>query len=160
MRVGSIFLGVLLVLGLAAMAAAGPVPDCCSPRYDATVTRSYRLLQYKMSIYGQPPQAGQGLRLGIYQAQAAYGPGATAKNMRRLEQAVKAAATQGVQLLSFPELYTSGYTMTPAQAREVAQPSDGPVITQCRDIARQYKDGPDRALSGEGRGRGRQGALF
>lgn len=128
----------LLILGLTIGAWAGPVPDCCSPRYDNAVMNSYRTLQYKMSIYGQPPQAGKGLRLGIYQAQAAYGPGATAKNMKRLEEAVQAAAKHGVQLLSFPELYASGYTMTPQQARQVAQFKDGPVVSQSRAIARKY----------------------
>ncbi|MCB2227038.1 MAG: carbon-nitrogen hydrolase family protein [Desulfarculaceae bacterium] len=130
---------VFLAMLLAIPAQAGPVPDCCSPRYDQTVMQSYRQLQYKMSIYGSPPAPGQGLRLGVYQAQAAWGPGAVAKNLAQLEEAVKAAAAQGVQLLSFPELYTSGYTMTPAQARQVAQPVDGPLITQCRQIAAHYK---------------------
>jgi predicted amidohydrolase len=130
---------ILLSLCLTGAAWAGPVPDCCSPRYNDTVMDSYRTLQYKMSIYGQPPQAGKGLRLGVYQAQAAYGPGAIAKNMIRLEEAVKAAAKYGVQLLSFPELYTSGYTMTPSEARKVAQFPDGPVVTQSRSIAKKYK---------------------
>lgn len=134
-RIAIILLGVCL----AGAAWAGPVPDCCSPRYDAAVMDGYRTLQYKMSIYGQPPRAGEGIRLGVYQAQAAYGPGAVAKNMARLEEAVKAAAAFGVQLLSFPELYTSGYTMTPEQARQVAQFQDGPLVTQSRGIARKYR---------------------
>ncbi len=129
----------LLTLGLAGAAGAGPVPDCCTPRYDRAVMDSYRHLQYKMSIYGQPPQPGQGLRLGVYQAQAAYGAGAIAKNMRRLEDAVKLAAAQGVQLLSFPELYTSGYSMTPAQAHKIAQFTSGPVVSQGKALAQKYK---------------------
>ncbi|MCF8103251.1 MAG: carbon-nitrogen hydrolase family protein [Desulfarculaceae bacterium] len=140
MHRAAVIFSLLAVLALAAPAWAGPVvPDCCSPRYKQEVMQSLRQLQYKMSIYGQPPQAGRGLRLGVYQAAAAYGPGALEKNMRRLVKAVEAAAAQGVQLLSFPELYTSGYTMTPAQARQVAQSADGPLISRCQKIAAQYK---------------------
>jgi predicted amidohydrolase len=134
------FLGIMAFSFLLTTGAwAEPIPDCCSPRYSSTVMKSYRTLQYKMSIYGQPPQAGKGLRLGVYQAQAAYGKGATAKNLNRLEEAVQAAAKYGVQLLSFPELYTSGYTMTPEQARQIAEFKDGPVVTRCLAIAKKYK---------------------
>ncbi len=133
-----VVLGILLGLSLAGTVQAGPVPDCCSPRYNQTVMNSYRMLQYKMSIYGSPPAEGKGVRLGIYQAQAAYGPGAVKKNLARLERAVAAAARFGVQLLSFPELYTSGYTMTPQQARQVAQTKDGPLVKHCQAIAKKY----------------------
>jgi predicted amidohydrolase len=139
MRRAIITASMLIALCLTMPAGAGPVPDCCSPRYGKQVMQSYRQLQYKMSIYGQPPAPGQGVRLGVYQAQAAHGAGAIEKNLKRLEQAVEAAAAHQVQLLSFPELYTSGYTMTPAQARSVAQQKDGPLVSRCREIAAQYK---------------------
>lgn len=134
-----VFMGALLALCLMGTAQAGPVPDCCSPRYDKAVMQSYRTLQYKMSIYGSPPAKGKGVRLGVYQAQAAYGPGAIDKNLARLERAVAAAARQGVQLISFPELYTSGYTMTPEQARQVAQTKDGPLVKRCQAVAKKHR---------------------
>ena len=71
-----------------------------------------------MSIYSEIPKSGSGIRLGIYQAQAAYGPGATEKNVIRLEKAVKEAKKFNVQLLSFPELYIPGYTLSPAEAKK------------------------------------------
>ena len=47
-----------LSLTLAASAGAGPVPDCCSPRYDAKVMQSYRQLMFKMSVYAAVPRPG------------------------------------------------------------------------------------------------------
>ena len=129
----------LAVLLLATPALAGPMPDCCSPKYKDNVMQSYRNLQYKMSIYGELPAKGAGLRLGVYQAQASYGPGATDKNLARLENAVKQAARFGVQLLSFPELYLPGYTLSPEEARQVAQYANGPAITQACKIAAAHK---------------------
>ena len=93
--------GVILLPSLSAKAYS----DDGTPVYRKTVEDSYRRLQYKMSVYPNPPVNGSGIRLGIYQAQAAYGKGATVKNMIRLEKAVKLAKAYNVQLLSFPELY-------------------------------------------------------
>ena len=123
---------------LAAPALAGPpVPDCCSPKYDKEVMDSYRTLQFKTSTYAEPPAAGKGIRLGVYQAQAAFGPGATARNLERMEMAARTAAERGVQLLAFPELYLPGYTLSPEQAREVAEYKDGPSITRAREVAKE-----------------------
>jgi hypothetical protein len=47
---------------------------------------SPKKLMFKTSTYASVPEYGKGLRLGIYQAQAAYGPGASAKNMDRLKK--------------------------------------------------------------------------
>jgi predicted amidohydrolase len=96
---------------------------------------SYRKLQFKVSTYGELPGNGQGIRLGIYQAQAAWGPGATEKNMDRLEIAARLAKKRGVQLLSFPELYVPGYTLSPEDAGKVAEYRDGPSITRARKAA-------------------------
>ena len=60
-----------------------------TPDYKLSVLESYRKLQYKTSIYGEVPEKGSGLRLGIYQIEAACADGATAKNMILLEEAVK-----------------------------------------------------------------------
>ena len=50
-----------------------------TPIYSKTVSDSYHTLQFKMSIYEAVPEKGKGIRLGIYQVQAAYGKGATEK---------------------------------------------------------------------------------
>jgi len=110
-----------------------------TPDYRASVTESYRKLQVRTSIYGELPPAGAGIRLGIYQAQAACGPGATEKNMARLERAVKEAALYKVQVLTFPELYVPGYTLSPETAKQVAEYKDGPSILQARRVAKEHR---------------------
>ncbi|MEK6250030.1 MAG: carbon-nitrogen hydrolase family protein [Planctomycetales bacterium] len=107
-----------------------------TPEYRSSVEASHRSLQIKTSIYEAVPEKGSGLRLGIYQAQAASGKGATAKNMARLKRAVASAKQLRVQLLSFPELYVPGYTLSPQEARQVAEFQDGPSITEARSIAK------------------------
>jgi len=107
-----------------------------APLYSKTVMDSYRDLMAKSSIYNDLPKKGSGIRLGIYQAQASWGEGASAKNMDQLEQAVKLAKKYNVQLLSFPELYVPGYTLSPEQAKEVAEYKDGPSIARAKQIAK------------------------
>ena len=129
--------GVILLPSLPAKADN----DDGTPVYSKTVEDSYRRLQYKMSVYLNPPVNGSGIRLGIYQAQAAYGKGATAKNMKRLEKAVKLAKAYNVQLLSFPELYVPGYTLSPEMAREIAEYKNGPSIKKACEVAKKYNMG-------------------
>lgn len=109
-----------------------------TPDYKLSVEESYRKIQYKMSIYGDVPERGSGLRLGIYQIEAACADGATIKNMELLEEAVKQAKKFDVQLLSFPELYVTGYTLSPEDAKKVAEYSSGPSITKAREIAKKF----------------------
>lgn len=139
MKTMMVLIGVVMwvVLTCAAVVQAGS--DCCPPRYQASAMDSYRKLQIKASIYDQAPAQGEGLRLGVYQAQAYWGPGATEKNLDRLEKAVAVAAQYGVQLLSFPELYVPGYTLSPEEARKVSQYKDGPAISKLRQVAKKYK---------------------
>ncbi len=113
--------------------------DDGTPAYRESVERGYRTLQIRTSIYQSLPSHGAGIRLGIYQAQAAGGAGATAKNMDRLELAVKTASSYGVQLLAFPELYVPGYTLSPETAREVAEFKDGSSIARARSLAQKYR---------------------
>jgi len=107
-----------------------------TPQYNDTVEESYRRLQYRTSIYAEIPKPGSGLRLGIYQAEAACGEGATDKNMRRLELAVGHAKRFDVGLLTFPELFVPGYTLDRYSARAVSEYKDGPSISRARQIAR------------------------
>ena len=139
-HVAKLLFGLVLCLPFTAQAMAGPpAPDCCSPEYGAAVTDSYRSLMFKTSVYGDLPASGKGLRLGVYQAQADYGPGASAKNMDRLEKMARIAKERGVQLLSFPELYVPGYTLSPEEAKQVAEPADGASITRARALAKELQ---------------------
>ena len=123
----------------AVLAAEAPNPTCDgTPQYGKSVMESYRKLQFKTSVYENIPEPGKGIRLGIYQAQAACGEGAGPKNMARLERAVEQAKTLGVQLLSFPELYVPGYTLSPKTTKKAAEYKDGPSITKGCEIARKY----------------------
>ena len=128
----------LLFLSPCAAFAGPPCPDCCTPEYAKPVMDSYRKLLVKSSVYQDLPAPGRGLRLGVYQAQADYGHGASLKNMERLKAAAHQARQLGVQLLTFPELYVPGYTLSPEDAKEVAEYADGPSITRARDIAREH----------------------
>ena len=58
--------------------------------------------------------------------------------MGRLEEAVKQAKKYNVQLLSFPELYVPGYTLSPQEAEKVAEYKDGPSITEAKKIAKEH----------------------
>ena len=109
--------------------------DDGTPLYSDTVEASYRKLQYRTSIYAERPRRGSGIRLGIFQAEAACGEGATAKNMALLEQAVGHAKQFDVGLLAFPELFIPGYTLDPEAARSVSEYNDGPSITRARQLA-------------------------
>jgi len=109
-----------------------------TPDYKLSVEESYRKLQYKMSIYGDVPELGSGLRLGIYQIEAACADGASIKNMELLEEAVKQAKKFDVQLLSFPELYVTGYTLSPDDAKKTAEYKTGSSITKACEIAKKF----------------------
>ena len=135
-KIFSFSLVILFALNVFAWAGP-PCPDCCTPEYDETVMDSYRKLMFKDSVYGELPEAGKGLRLGVYQAQADCGPGASVKNMDRLEKVAGLAKQRGVQLLSFPELYVTGYTLSPEQAKKVAEFKDGPSVSRARKIAKK-----------------------
>ena len=133
-------IAILSCLAVCTSAFAGPpAPDCCTPAYNQTVLDSYRKLMVQSSVYGDLPAAGKGIRLGIYQVQADYGPGATSKNMDRLEKAARLAKQHNVQLLAFPELYVPGYTLSPNEAKKVAEFAAGPSITRARKIAKELK---------------------
>jgi len=100
------------------------------------VTLPHRLLAY---VQPEPPAAGEGLRLGIWQGEGQAGtPEAVADNLDRLEQVCSLAAQQGVQLLAFPELYLSGYIVTPALARQLAEPLEGPSLARVAAAARRH----------------------
>jgi len=110
-----------------------------TPEYPATVLESFRRLQIRTSYYQDPPPRGAGLRIGILQIQAAWGPGAVAANLERLAETLEIGSDHGVQFLILPELYLPGYTHNPASAREVSEPADGPSIRTCQSLAAKYE---------------------
>jgi predicted amidohydrolase len=98
-------------------------------------------LEYRISafLHPSPPAAGQGLRLGLWQGSGtAATPEAMATNLERLEAICAIAAEWHVQLLAFPELYLSGYALSPAQARQLAEPVDGPSLARVAAAARRH----------------------
>ncbi|WP_225867148.1 carbon-nitrogen hydrolase family protein [Cyanobium sp. PCC 7001] len=96
----------------------------------------YRLQTY---VLPQPPEPGEGLRLALWQGTGtAATPEALEENLQRLEQVAALAAAQQVQLLAFPELYLSGYIVTPALARALAEPLDGPSLGRVAAAARRH----------------------
>ncbi len=108
-----------------------------TPEYGEIVLNSYRKLQYRVSVYADPPKHGGGIRLAVYQSQADWRDGAVEKNMQRLEEAVHHAKKFEAQLLSFPELYLHGYTLDPESGRAVAETKDAPRMAQARQVAKE-----------------------
>jgi predicted amidohydrolase len=93
---------------------------------------------YLTRLKESPPAPGTGVRLAIYQAEGPVGtPEAIHDNLLRLAKAVTHAKKHEAQLISFPELYVEGYTMTPEVMRELAEPVDGRSITRVREIAEE-----------------------
>lgn len=99
-------------------------------------TLDFRLATF---LRRSPPRFGEGIRLGIWQADGNAGtPEAVEENLARLERICEAAAAQGVQLLSFPELYTSGYCLTPETSRLLAEAVDGPSLQRVAAAAKRF----------------------
>lgn len=60
--------------------------------------------------------------------------GAVADNVASIERELADAVADGVDLVVLPELATSGYALTPAEARTAAWQADHPVFTRWRQI--------------------------
>lgn len=89
-------------------------------------------------IHNAQPDFGKGIRLAIFQSERPVGTRlAIHENIIRLARAVAEAKSFDAQLISFPELYMEGYTMTAKVIRELAEPVDGPSITRVREIAEE-----------------------
>lgn len=114
-----------------------PKYDDGTERYNETVTASYRRMQFRSCVYDAPPAPGQGVRLGVCQMQSAYGDNIIQQNIDNLETVTEAAAKQGVQLLSFPELFIQNYTQSPETARKTAVEVTGEEMSRCKDVAKE-----------------------
>ncbi len=91
---------------------------------------------YSTYVKAEAPAPGQGLRLAIYQGQGRVGSKeAIEHNLKVLEDAVKSAKEQDAQLISFSELYLSGYTLYKEDIPQLAETIDGPSMTRISNIA-------------------------
>lgn len=96
----------------------------------------YRL---QACTHATPPSPGSGLRLGLWQGTGtAASEAAVLENLERLEAVAAIAAAQGVQLLAFPELYLSGYIVTPELAQRLAEPVGGASLQRVAAAARRH----------------------
>jgi predicted amidohydrolase len=90
-------------------------------------------------LHATPPAAGTGIRLALWQGCGDAGAAAARdENLLRLERVAALAAGHGAQLLTFPELYLSGYIVTPELARRLAEPLDGPSLQRVAAAARRH----------------------
>jgi predicted amidohydrolase len=98
-------------------------------------------LRYRIQSFlrPEPPAEGEGLRLALWQGSGAAGTReAVAENLDRLDAVAAIAARQGAHLLAFPELYLSGYIVTPEVARQLAEPVEGASLARVAAAARRH----------------------
>jgi predicted amidohydrolase len=88
-------------------------------------------------IKERAPSYGKGIRLAVYQGK---GPAGTKEaieyNIDQLEKKVKTAGKYDAQLISFPELYLSGYAIPPQTAFELAMDTQSPYLRKISEIAK------------------------
>jgi predicted amidohydrolase len=66
------------------------------------------------------------------------GPLDVAGNLRRLDAVCASAAGQRVEVLVTPEMFTSGYAITPAEVLRLAEEAGGPTESAVAEIARRH----------------------
>ncbi len=95
-------------------------------------------LIYLTYLKKDPPKSGEGIRYAIYQGRGMVGSReAKDYNLNMLEEAVKEAKIFDAQLISFSELYLSGYTLVKELIPSLAEGLDGPSIKKISKIARE-----------------------
>ena len=83
------------------------------------------------------PQRGKGIRLAIYQGEGPVGtPEAVQVNIEKLEEVVKQAKKYDAQLISFPELYLTGYALNPELVKQLAEEVNGPSVRKVSEVAK------------------------
>ena len=113
-------------------------------------------LQYRFQAFLRaiPPEPGLGIRLALWQGPGQAGSeAAVLENLVRLEALCGIAAAQDVQILVFPELYLSGYLLTPVAVSSLAESVEGPSLTRVAAAARRHGLAvccpyPERAIVG------------
>jgi predicted amidohydrolase len=105
-------------------------------------------------IKEQPPAFGEGLRLAVFQGKGPVGSAAAiAYNLRQLESAVATAVGFGAQLISFPELYLSGYAASPEIMHRLAMGIESDTLRRVAEVAKAAGIGiicpyPEQAVVG------------
>ena len=65
--------------------------------------------------------------------------GETGRNRAAARDAIDIAAGQGASIIVLPELVSSGYVFaSAAEARSLAEPADGPIVSQWQRLAAQH----------------------
>ena len=83
------------------------------------------------------PQRGKGIRLAIYQGEVPVGtPEAVQSNIEKLEEVAKQAKKHDAQLISFPELYLTGYALNPDLVKQLSEEVNGPSVRKVSEIAK------------------------
>lgn len=77
------------------------------------------------------------MRVAAWQCQP--GPLDVAGNLRRLDEACAAAAGRGAEVLVTPEMFTSGYGLTPGEVARLAEDPGGPTETAVATMARRHR---------------------
>lgn len=77
-----------------------------------------------------------GIRVAAWQCPP--GPRDVAGNLRRLGRACADAAARGAEILVTPEMFTTGYALSPADLRDLAEEAAGPVDAAVAGIARRH----------------------
>lgn len=104
--------------------------------FNFSVNLPYRIQAF---LRATPPEPGQGIRLAIWQGPGQAGSeAAVLDNLARLEAVCAIAAAQQVQLLVFPELYLSGYLLTPDAVCTLAESVEGPSLARVAAAARRH----------------------
>lgn len=78
--------------------------------------------------------ARRSVRLGLIQFHADVGE--VSANLDRVERLIRKAASARAQLVSLPELWSTGY-LAGTQFPDLAEPLDGPTISHLRKVARE-----------------------
>jgi predicted amidohydrolase len=110
-----------------------------NPMASAPVAPAAPAHRLRACLRPSPPAPGSGIRLALWQGEGEAGSAdAVAQNLERLERLAALAAGHGAQLLAFPELYLSGYIVTPELAHQLAEPVDGPSLRRVAASARRH----------------------
>ncbi len=84
-----------------------------------------------------PPAPGAGVRLALFQAENPAGTHeAVRHNLARMREAVRLAARYSCHICAFPECYSTGYSLGPAECQELAESTDGPAVRAAREASR------------------------
>jgi len=95
-------------------------------------------VRIKSHIFNQPPAPGTGIRLAVFQAERPVGTiEAVEENLAEMGRVLETAKGYQVHVVSFPELYITGYSITPEQLEELAETPEGPIISKAKELAKK-----------------------